>query len=92
MIQKLKNIAKIVAGIENQDLILSDQLQIPLKEATRLRKKADEKNRTSVLFGSNILTTNNFWYLHSLKEIFLDEVYRFKTNNKHRRCYKFWLY
>jgi len=85
MIQKLKNIAKIVAGIENQDLILSDQLQIPLKEATRLRKKADEKNRTSVLFGSNILTTNNFWYLHSLKEIFLDEVYRFKTNNKQPR-------
>jgi hypothetical protein len=41
MIQKLKNIAKIVAGIENQDLILSDQLQIPLKEATRVRKKAD---------------------------------------------------
>jgi FkbM family methyltransferase len=38
-------------------------------------------NRTaSVLFGNPVSITDSFWYLHSLKEIFVEETYKFKTD------------
>lgn len=34
----------------------------------------------SELLGKPIRVTDSFWYLHSLKEIFIEEVYRFKSS------------
>jgi FkbM family methyltransferase len=41
-------------------------------------KKSNKK--TTFLFGKKIKITNSFWYLHSLKELFIDEVYKFNSN------------
>lgn len=37
------------------------------------------KKETSTLFGKEIKITNSFWYLHSLNELFIDEVYKFQS-------------
>lgn len=43
-------------------------------------KKQNKKN-TSILFGKEIKITDSFWYLHSLNELFIDEVYKFNSNS-----------
>jgi FkbM family methyltransferase len=35
----------------------------------------------SELWGKPIRITDSFWYLHSLREIFVEEVYKFNTSN-----------
>lgn len=45
-----------------------------------------EKNKTkgfSVLFGKKIQITDSFWHLFGLREIFIDETYRFSSVNEH---------
>lgn len=34
------------------------------------------------LFGNQIIFSNPFWFLHSLEEIFVEEVYRFKASSE----------
>lgn len=80
MIQRLKNSLKPLLDIDDTELLLSRKLGIPLKEIKRLKQK-EESDRCSALFGKPIQITNNFWHLHSLKEIFLDEVYKFSSES-----------
>jgi FkbM family methyltransferase len=44
-----------------------------------------EGERISTLFGKQVLITNNFWHRHSLREIFLEEVYKFTACNTQPR-------
>jgi FkbM family methyltransferase len=44
---------------------------------------ADNSIAKSKLFGKEILRTNKYWYVHSVLELFNDEVYRFDTPNQH---------
>lgn len=53
-------------------------LGLSYSEFSALNKKY-EKN-TSFLFGKEITITDSFWHLHSLKELFIEEVYRFTSN------------
>jgi FkbM family methyltransferase len=55
-------------------------LQIPFMELVKLRLNI-KKRTNSILFGESIKITDSFWYLHGLKEIFHDEVYRFFSKN-----------
>ncbi|AWK02995.1 FkbM family methyltransferase [Flavobacterium crocinum] len=54
------------------------KLGLTYNEFSSLKNRSLKK--TSFLFGKEIKITDSFWYLHSLNELFLDEVYRFKTN------------
>src|SRR5215471_1157106 len=81
MKQQIKDIAKIILGVENTDLILRKKLGIPLKETRRL-KKNDPAQQDSILFQKKIEITDPFWYLHSLTEIFLQETYKFQSGVK----------
>ncbi len=38
--------------------------------------------KKSFLFGKSIKITDSFWYLHSLNELFVEEVYKFKSLKK----------
>jgi len=44
-----------------------------------LKKLKTSSQTSSILLGKPIAITDSFWHLHSLKEIFADEVYRFQT-------------
>ncbi|WP_165932634.1 FkbM family methyltransferase [Flavobacterium cellulosilyticum] len=48
-------------------------------EFSELKKKSNK--RISILFGKEIKITDSFWYLHSLNELFIDEVYKFNSNS-----------
>lgn len=48
-------------------------------EFSELKKKSNK--RSSILFGKEIKITDSFWYLHSLNELFIDEVYKFNSNS-----------
>jgi FkbM family methyltransferase len=80
MKQKIKDIIKKALDIENSDLILRKNLNIPLREIKRLRYNSSSQDE-SVLFGKKIAIASSFWHLHSLKEIFLDDTYKFRSNN-----------
>ncbi|POY41225.1 FkbM family methyltransferase [Flavobacterium alvei] len=56
-------------------------LGLSYNEFSALKKRSIKKE--SILFGKEIKITDSFWYLHSLKELFIDEVYKFtaKSNN-----------
>ena len=55
------------------------KLGLSFIEFSSLKNKSNKK--TSILFGKEIKITDSFWHLHSLNELFLDEVYRFNSNN-----------
>lgn len=55
------------------------RLGISFSEYSSLKKQ--NKKSTSVLFGKEIKITDSFWHLHSLNELFIDEVYKFNSNN-----------
>lgn len=42
----------------------------------------NRKNKTAWAFGNVISYTHEFWFIHSLKEIFIDKVYSFKSDKK----------
>ena len=54
-------------------------LGLSYSEFSALKKQ--NKKSTSILFGKEIKITNSFWYLHSLNELFIDEVYKFNSNS-----------
>jgi FkbM family methyltransferase len=51
---------------------------IPYSEYMELKNNSIKKQ--SSLFGKNIKMTDSFWYLHSLNELFVEEVYKFKSD------------
>jgi FkbM family methyltransferase len=61
-----------------REAIKFNELQIPFKEFYSLKKDKGNK-RSSVLFGNSIKITDAFWFLHSLKEIYIERVYKFKS-------------
>lgn len=75
---KVRDIIQKVFDKENADLLLSHQLEIPLRELKQLRQNKKE-HQTSIVFGKKIQIADPFWHLHSLKEIFLDNTYKFRS-------------
>ncbi len=55
------------------------KLNVSLLELVKLR---NERRTITFLFGKSIKRIDSFWYLHSLNELFIDEVYRFKSDKK----------
>ncbi len=47
--------------------------------AEELRRLKSGPQTTSRLLGKDVFITDSFWYLHSLKEIFIEETYRFRS-------------
>ena len=62
-----------------EELKLVHDKYITLGELNKLKSAAISD---AVLLGKPILKTDNFWYLHSLKEIFAEEVYRFRAGTE----------
>lgn len=54
---------------------------ISYSEYTELKKNNPAKKESSV-FNRKIKMTDSFWYLHSLNELFIDEVYKFESLKK----------
>ena len=71
---------KILLRRQDKDYALTKTGCVSLKELYKLKYKAVKE--TSILFGKEVYKTDSFWYLHSLNELFLDEVYRFKSDKK----------
>ena len=55
------------------------KLGLSYGEFSTLKKKSNK--RRTILFGKEIKITDSFWYLHNLKELFVDEVYKFNSNS-----------
>jgi FkbM family methyltransferase len=58
------------------------KLGIPYFDFLKFRKIKDQGRYESKLFGNPVIITSPFWYLHSLEELFLDEVYKFTSERK----------
>jgi FkbM family methyltransferase len=56
---------------------LVDKKYVPLFEIYKLKSGNLD---STILLGKKIQITDSFWYLHSLKEIFAEEVYRFNAD------------
>lgn len=52
---------------------------ISYSEYSELKKNNKEK-KESIIFNNKIKMTDSFWYLHSLNELFIEEVYKFKSD------------
>lgn len=76
-----KVIVKIL-GIINalRELYIYRRLQIPKEDIRKLKRNLITQD-TSILYGKSIKITDPFWYLHGLKEIFIDEVYKFDSES-----------
>lgn len=84
MINKIKKLITTLKQINIKDLISDykkfQKLDIPFKEFVKLHRwKYISKNK-SVLFNKEICITDYFWHLHSLNELFVEEVYAFESN------------
>ncbi|WP_426065005.1 FkbM family methyltransferase [Flavobacterium sp. DSP2-3-1] len=55
------------------------KLGLSYSEFSALKNKSNKK--TSILFGRQLKITDSFWYLHSLNELFVEEVYKFDSNS-----------
>lgn len=55
------------------------KLGIPFMEILNLKYSKNNRKLSTVLFNTPIEITDSFWYLHGLKEIFLDEIYKFSS-------------
>ncbi len=53
------------------------KLGLSYSEFSSLKNKSNKS--TSILFGKEIKITDSFWHLHSLQELFMDEVYKFNS-------------
>jgi FkbM family methyltransferase len=49
-------------------------------ETELFKLKGSPYHSASELLGKPVSITDSFWYLHSLKELFIDEVYRFPSS------------
>lgn len=57
---------------------------ISYPEYLELKKNSPAK-KTSELFGKKITITDSFWYLHSLNELFVEQVYKFNASSPQPR-------
>ena len=59
------------------------KIGLSFKEFYRLKQygRKDYINGNATLFGKHIRFGSPFWFLHSLDEIFVEQVYKFKPNN-----------
>ena len=57
------------------------KLGLPYFDYLKFKKNKTIGNYPSKLFGKPVIITSPFWFLHSLDELFLDEVYKFKSDN-----------
>jgi FkbM family methyltransferase len=73
------NLATRFLRKEGDDYKISANGLAALKEVFRL-KTGNAQN--SSLFGKPVAITDSFWYLHSLKEIFVDDIYKFKCEHE----------
>jgi FkbM family methyltransferase len=55
------------------------KLGLSYSEFSSLKNRSNKSK--SNLFGKEIRITDSFWYLHSLNELFVDEVYLFNSKN-----------
>jgi FkbM family methyltransferase len=82
---KIIKMIKVIKSIEIlktiKDFHKFKGLGVTFKEAVLLNIKNRKKNK-SILFGKEIKITDSFWHLHSLTELFIEEVYRFNTDNE----------
>lgn len=67
----------IIARVELHKLT---KFGVSWKDLIALHK--EQSNGISSLFNKSIKISNDFWHLFGLKEIFLDETYRFKTSKE----------
>lgn len=74
----IKNYLEIYNTISD---IYPKKLGIPKKEIKRL-KESNIINDISILFNKQIWITHPFWHLHSLNELFFEELYDF-SSDKH---------
>jgi FkbM family methyltransferase len=54
---------------------------ISYSEYLELKKNTSGK-KTTFIFDKKIKMTDSFWYLHSLNELFIEEVYKFNSNTE----------
>lgn len=61
-----------------------DAIGLNWKEYNRLKKynKNYQANFKSIFYGKPISFTSPFWFLHSIGEIFIDQVYKFPSNEE----------
>jgi FkbM family methyltransferase len=64
---------KLLAAQPEENVLIKNKI-LTKNELSRLQSG---ENYSTVLFDKPINTTDSFWYLHSLNEIFVEEVYRF---------------
>lgn len=57
------------------------KLGIPLLDYFKFKNKNETGVFSTKLYGKKILINNPFWYLHSVEELFLEEVYEFSADN-----------
>lgn len=69
----IKNILKKILEFKK-----FEKLGLSYSEFSALKKNSNKK--TSILFDKKIQITDSFWYLHSLNELFIEEVYKFNSN------------
>lgn len=84
MINKIMSFAKRILKDETLKIRYSSRLSllgIPKGERKKLYKQMNVHvaEMNTVLFHKNIAITSPFWYLHSLQELFVDEVYKFNS-------------
>jgi FkbM family methyltransferase len=72
----IKKYLKIYNNISD---IYPNKLGIPKKEIKRL-KESNIKNDISILFNKQIWITDPFWHLHSINELFCEELYDFSSD------------
>lgn len=72
------SVPKRFVKFDPEDNVLLEENIITKTELVRL-KTAD--HTTSQLFGKQIEISDSYWHLHSLRELFVEEVYRFKASS-----------
>lgn len=67
---------KLTKRNNEESALVAKKIVSPL---TLFKLKTGNYNQ-SELWGKQVDITDSFWYLHSLKELFIEEVYRFKSS------------
>jgi len=77
----LISIINVLKSVGNKDISqLKNATKISRWEIAKLRSNFASKDH-SVLAGKKIEIVDSFWHLHSLKEIFVEQTYKFKSKS-----------
>ena len=77
MVKKIKRKILLLKEIIVDYLILR-KINLSLIDVIKVKFNSKSFGKT-ILFGEQIKITDSFWYLYGLKEIFIQEVYKFKS-------------